>query len=84
MLGDHIDQRGSVVLPDRLRFDFSHGKGVDLPEVQRIERICTDHIRRNLEVFSRETPLSEARNIHGGLHRAPSQQLHVQQPLTCR
>ena len=66
VLGDHIDQRGSIVLPDRLRFDFSHGKGVDLGDVQKIEQMCVEHIGRDLRVYSKESALADARNITGG------------------
>ena len=55
------------MLPDRLRFDFSHGKGVEPGEVQQIEQLCVEHIGRDLEVFSKETALADARNIHGEL-----------------
>ncbi|MED6158674.1 hypothetical protein PIB30_034918 [Stylosanthes scabra] len=39
VLGDHVDQKGSIVLPEKLRFDFSHGKPVDPDNLRKIESI---------------------------------------------
>lgn len=66
-LGDHIDQRGSIVLPDRLRFDFSHSKIVDPAAMKRIEDMCIEHIGRDLPVHSKDAPLEQAKQIKGGL-----------------
>lgn len=65
VLGDHIDQKGSLVADDRLRFDFSHGKPIDPNDLGRIEAIVSDFIGRSLSVFSKEAPLAEAKQIKG-------------------
>jgi alanyl-tRNA synthetase len=65
VLGDHIDQRGSLVAPSKLRFDFSHKGPVTLQEMEKIEAICNDWIKRNVKVFSKELQLKEAHKIPG-------------------
>lgn len=65
MLGDHIKQNGSIVLPEKLRFDFSHGKPVDPEELTNIDSIENNEIKDELDVFSKKAPLSEAKRIKG-------------------
>jgi alanyl-tRNA synthetase len=47
VLGDHVTQKGSLVAPDRLRFDFSHLKATTPDELARVEGLVNDEIRRN-------------------------------------
>jgi alanyl-tRNA synthetase len=47
VLGDHVEQRGSLVAPDHLRFDFTHSRAVTEKELRKIERIVNGEIRVN-------------------------------------
>jgi alanyl-tRNA synthetase len=59
-LGEHVAQRGSLVAPDRLRFDFAHGRGMDREEIGAIEREVNAYIRQNAPVATRLMTPSEA------------------------
>jgi len=48
VLGDHVTQKGSLVAPDRLRFDFSHYEGVTPLQLQEIENLVNAEIRKNI------------------------------------
>ncbi|KAL9583765.1 MAG: hypothetical protein Q9203_004934, partial [Teloschistes exilis] len=65
VLGDGIDQRGSLVAPEKLRFDFSHKTGVSDAELEKIEDISTKYIRQNFVVYAKDVPLATARQIKG-------------------
>jgi alanyl-tRNA synthetase len=64
-LGDGVDQKGSLVAQDRLRFDFSHGKAVAPDELARIEQHVRRSIERDLPVHADTAPLYVARQIEG-------------------
>lgn len=64
-LGDHIDQKGSLVAPTKLRFDFSHKAQIPIPELERIERMSIDWIKKNVKVFSKDLTLPLAQKIPG-------------------
>ncbi|MBR4926360.1 MAG: alanine--tRNA ligase [Prevotella sp.] len=64
VLGDHVEQKGSFVSPDTLRFDFSHFQKMTDEEIRNVERMVNDMIRQDicLQEF-RETPIEEARKL---------------------
>ncbi|KAH9809399.1 tRNA synthetases class II (A)-domain-containing protein [Melampsora americana] len=64
-LGDHIDQKGSLVSWNKFRFDFSHKQQVKNSELEKIEGICNEWIKSNHTVYSKEMKLSEAEKIPG-------------------
>jgi len=61
VLGDHIAQRGSLVSPDRLRFDFAHNKPITPDELRKIEDIANDVVLENGEVVTRSMAIDDAR-----------------------
>ncbi|KAF9458438.1 tRNA synthetases class II (A)-domain-containing protein [Collybia nuda] len=65
VLGDHIDQKGSLVAPAKLRFDFSHKAQIGLPELSRIEEMSVGWIRKNVKVYSKDLDLKVAHKIPG-------------------
>ncbi|WFU19480.1 alanine--tRNA ligase [Bradyrhizobium sp. CB3481] len=61
VLGDHIAQRGSLVAPDRLRFDFVHPKPITAEELARVEDIANEVVLENDEVTTRIMAVDDAR-----------------------
>ncbi|MBS0533527.1 MAG: alanine--tRNA ligase [Proteobacteria bacterium] len=61
VLGDHVAQKGSMVSPDRLRFDFSHPKPVTAHELAQVEEIANDIVLQNAPVTTRLMALDDAR-----------------------
>ncbi len=60
VLGDHVTQQGSLVAPDRLRFDFSHPEPVSAEQMLQIERLVNRRILDNIDTEIRFMPLNEA------------------------
>ncbi len=60
VLGTHVQQRGSLVAPDRLRFDFSHHEPVTDEQLRQIERLVNRQIRLNADAEITELPYDEA------------------------
>src|SRR2546423_796657 len=60
ILGPHVRQQGSVVAPERLRFDFAHHGPLDDPTLARIEEEVNRHVWANLPVTTREVPYKQA------------------------
>jgi len=60
VLGDHVKQAGSLVAPDRLRFDFTHFSQVDPDTLDTIERLVNQRIRENLPTSTREMDAEDA------------------------
>jgi alanyl-tRNA synthetase len=62
-LGSHVQQRGSLVAPDRLRFDFAHGAPLSESDIRAVEQEVNDAILNELPVDIAEKPLDEARQM---------------------
>ena len=62
VLGDHVHQAGSLVEPDRLRFDFTHFEGITPQQLNDVEDLVNDAILAGLTVTTDELPLEEARS----------------------
>jgi alanyl-tRNA synthetase len=62
VLGEHVQQRGSLVTPERFRFDFSHLTAMNEEEISVAQRIVNDQIRQNLRVYDEEIPYRQAIN----------------------
>ena len=62
-LGDHVGQMGSLVAPDRLRFDFSHFAAVEPEQLREIEERVNEQIRADLEVSSFQEELEKAKEM---------------------
>jgi alanyl-tRNA synthetase len=60
VLGEHVVQKGSLVAPDRLRFDFSHSKPVSADDLRTIETMVNAEVRRNVEAEVRHMAYKEA------------------------
>ncbi|MCG7570860.1 MULTISPECIES: alanine--tRNA ligase [Pseudoalteromonas] len=60
-LGEHVNQKGSLVEPDRMRFDFSHFEGVTREQLQRIEQQVNIEIRRNFALQTELMAIDEAK-----------------------
>jgi alanyl-tRNA synthetase len=65
VLGAGVEQRGSLVAQEKLRFDFSHKSGVSDEDLLTIENISTEYIRQNCQVYAKDVPLVIAREIAG-------------------
>ncbi len=64
VLGDHVEQKGSYVSPDTLRFDFSHFQKVTDDELRQVERMVNSMIREDLPLDEhRDTPIEEAKKL---------------------
>ncbi len=60
-LGDHIEQKGSNITVERLRFDFSHTEKLTLGQKTKVEKMINEAIQNNLPVFSEEILLKDAK-----------------------
>ncbi|KAI3897626.1 hypothetical protein MKW92_012643 [Papaver armeniacum] len=65
VLGPHVKQKGSMVLPEKLRFDFSHGKPIPPNGLREIESIVNKQIEDEMDVYATEATLADAKRIDG-------------------
>ncbi|EHM72530.1 DHHA1 domain-containing protein, partial [Staphylococcus pettenkoferi] len=63
VLGDHVNQAGSLVAPDRMRFDFSHFGPMKEEEIEQVERRVNEEIWNSIEVSIQEMPIEEAKEM---------------------
>ncbi|MCI8742609.1 MAG: alanine--tRNA ligase, partial [Lachnospiraceae bacterium] len=61
VLGEHVEQAGSLVTPDRLRFDFTHFSAMTPEEIRQVEDLVNREIQENLDVVTQEMSLDEAK-----------------------
>ena len=64
-LGDDVNQKGSLVDQDKLRFDFSHKAQVTLPELKKIEDSSNSYIKQNCKIYAKDVDLDIAKGIEG-------------------
>ena len=62
VLGDHVEQRGSLVDEERFRFDFSHDSAVTDDEIRQVEHIVNEEILKNKEVVTNSMSMEEAKS----------------------
>uniref|UniRef100_A0A453GID2 alanine--tRNA ligase n=1 Tax=Aegilops tauschii subsp. strangulata TaxID=200361 RepID=A0A453GID2_AEGTS len=65
VIGDCIDQKGSIALSEKLRFDFSHGKPVQPEDLRKIESIVKQRIEAELELSAQEIKLANPKRVNG-------------------
>jgi alanyl-tRNA synthetase len=65
VLGDEVNQKGSLVDQDKLRFDFSHKAQVTIPDLKKIEELSNGYIKQNCKIYSKDVELDLAKKING-------------------
>ena len=61
VLGDHVHQAGSLVEPDRIRFDFTHFEGISAEELAQVDKLVNDAILNGYPVITEALPIEEAK-----------------------
>ena len=65
VVGDSVDQKGSLVNAEKLRFDFSCKNAIPVADIEKIEAICEDFINRDLKVYTKEVQTAIGKQIYG-------------------
>jgi len=65
VLGEHVEQKGSLVDPDKFRFDFLQPQPLTTEALERIQQLVRDGVRQSLPVHAEEVPLEKGREIYG-------------------
>jgi alanyl-tRNA synthetase len=65
VLGDDVNQKGSLVDAEKMRFDFSHKSQVTLAELKKVEDFSNSYIKQNCRIYSKEVDLDVAKGIEG-------------------
>lgn len=65
VLGQDTDQRGSLVVPEKLRFDFTNKTAMTLKQVAETERLTQEVVKKNVQIYAKEAELAKAKKIDG-------------------
>lgn len=65
VLGQDTDQRGSLVVPEKLRFDFTNKNAMTLKQVAETERLTQEVVKKNVQIYAKEAELAKAKKING-------------------
>lgn len=65
VLGNDTDQRGSLVVPEKLRFDFTNKNAMTIEQVAKAEKLTQEVVEKNVQIFSKEADLKVAKSING-------------------
>lgn len=65
VLGDTVDQKGSLVSPEKLRFDFSNKQALTPKELTKVEELANQYIKDNKQVYAEDVSLSQAKEFNG-------------------
>lgn len=65
VLGNDTDQRGSLVVPEKLRFDFTNKNGLTVEQVAKAEQLTQEVVKKNVQIYAKEADLKIAKSING-------------------
>lgn len=65
VIGTDTDQKGSLVVPEKLRFDFSNKSALTIEQVAQVERKAQDVVNNNVKIYAKESKLAVAKSIRG-------------------
>lgn len=65
VIGTETDQKGSLVVPEKLRFDFSNKSALTIEQVAEVERKAQNVVNQNVKIYAKESKLAVAKGIRG-------------------